>query len=74
MRNRPSPDQVGRRRVAVWELRNFRMVANIGEVAARYPGGRGLVIAGSAHKPWFDACLGMMADVEVADTAKVLAR
>lgn len=74
MLNRPSPDQVGRRRVAQWEVRNLRMVANIREVAARHPGGRVLVIVGSAHKPWFDAYLGMMVDVRVVDTAGVLAR
>src|SRR3546814_14542299 len=63
MLNRPSPDQVGRRRVALWEVRNLRMVANIREVAARHPGGRVLVIVGSAHKPWFDAYLRMMTAV-----------
>jgi len=74
MINRPSPQQVGRRRVALWEVRNLRMVANIREVAARHPGGRVLVIVGSAHKPWFDAYLRMMSDVAVIDTAAVLAR
>lgn len=74
MLNRPSPNQVGRRRVALWETRNLRMVANIREVAARHPGGRLLVIVGSAHKPWFDAYLGMMADVQVVDSAALLAR
>ncbi|GAA4762649.1 DUF5694 domain-containing protein [Novosphingobium ginsenosidimutans] len=74
MLNRPSPNQVGRRRVALWETRNLRMVANIREVAARFPGRRVLVIVGSAHKPWFDAYLGMMVDVQVVDTAGVLAR
>lgn len=74
MLNRPSPDQVGRRRVALWEVRNLRMVANIREVAARHPGGRVLVIVGSAHKPWFDAYLRMMTDVQVVDTVEALAR
>jgi hypothetical protein len=31
-----------------------------------------LVIVGSAHKPWLDAYLRMMSDVEVADAARVL--
>ncbi|MBA4164563.1 MAG: hypothetical protein C0510_08035 [Erythrobacter sp.] len=74
MLNRPSPGQVGRRRVALWEVRNLRMIANIREVAARHPGGRVLVIVGSAHKPWFDAYLRMMTDVQVVDTAEMLAR
>jgi hypothetical protein len=73
MINRHSPQQVGRHRVALWEVRNLRMVANIREVAARHPGGRVLVIVGSAHKPWFDAYLRQMADVKVEDTATLLA-
>ena len=73
MLKRPSPGQVGRRRVAQWEVRNLRMVANVREVAVRHPGGRVLVIVGSAHKPWFDAYLRQMVDVQVVDTAKVLA-
>ncbi len=72
MINRPSPDNVGRARVAAWETRNLRQAANIREVSARYPGGRILVIVGSAHKPWFDAYLSMMSDVEVVDAARVL--
>ena len=74
MLNRPSPRQVGRFRVALWETRNLRMVANIRDVAARYPGGRVLVIVGSAHKPWFDAYLSMMVDVEIIDASAVLAK
>lgn len=72
MINRPSPNNVGRARVAAWEVRNLRQIANIREVSARYPGGRILVIVGSAHKPWFDAYLSMMSDVEVVDAARVL--
>lgn len=69
---RPSPNHAGRARVAAWETRNLREVANIREVAAAYPGGRILVIVGSAHKPWFDAYLRMMSDVEVVDAEQVL--
>lgn len=69
---RESPNGAGRARVAAWETRNLRMVANIREVAANYPGGRILVIVGSAHKPWFDAYLRMMSDVEVVDAERVL--
>ncbi len=72
MINRASPGNVGRARVAAWEVRNLRQVANIREVSARYPGGRILVIVGSAHKPWFDAYLSMMSDVEVVDAARIL--
>jgi hypothetical protein len=72
MLNRASPNNVGRARVAAWETRNLRQVANIREVSTRYPGGRILVIVGSAHKPWFDAYLSMMSDVEVVDAARIL--
>ncbi len=67
MINRPSPHDVGRRRVAAWETRNLRMIANIREVSARLPGKRVLVIVGAAHKPWLDAYLAMMSDVRVVD-------
>jgi hypothetical protein len=72
MINRTSPGDVGRARVAAWEVRNLRQVANIREVSARHPGGRILVIVGSAHKPWFDAYLSMMSDVEIVDATRVL--
>ncbi|MGE0530911.1 MAG: DUF5694 domain-containing protein [Hyphomonadaceae bacterium] len=72
MINRISPNDIGRARVAAWETRNLRQVANIREVSTRHPGGRILVIVGSAHKPWFDAYLSMMSDVEVVDAARIL--
>lgn len=72
MINRASPHDAGRARVAAWETRNLRMAANIREVAAIRPGGRVLVVVGSAHKPWLDAYLGMMSDVRVVDAAAVL--
>ena len=72
MINRPSPHDVGRTRVAAWEARNLRMAANIREVAGWKPGGRVLVIVGSAHKPWLDAYLGTMTDVRIVDAQAVL--
>lgn len=72
MLRRESPNAVGRTRVAEWETRNLRQVANIREVASQRPGGRVLVIVGSAHKPWFDAYLSMMTDVAIVDAARVL--
>ncbi|MGD9982208.1 MAG: DUF5694 domain-containing protein [Hyphomonadaceae bacterium] len=72
MINRPSPHDAGRARVAAWETRNLRMAANIREVSAQWPGGRVLVITGSAHKPWLDAYLGMMSDVQIVDATRVL--
>lgn len=72
MINRGSPHDVGRARVAAWEVRNLRMAANIREMTAQHPGGRFLVIVGSAHKPWLDAYLSMMSDVRVIDAQTVL--
>jgi len=72
MINRPSPNNAGRARVGAWEVRNLRMAANIREAALVRPGGRLLVIVGSAHKPWLDAYLGMMTDVRVVDASVVL--
>lgn len=72
MINRPSPGSVGRSRVAMWETRNLRQIAHIREVSAHYPGQRLLVVVGSAHKPWFDAYLRMMSDVEIVDATRVL--
>ncbi len=72
MIRRPSPHNVGRTRVAEWETRNLRQVANIREAIASRPGARVLVITGSAHKAWFDAYLGMMTDVEIVDARQVL--
>lgn len=72
MIDRASPNDVGRVRVAEWETRNLRQVAHIREAAALAPGGRVLVIVGAAHKPWFDAYLGMMVDMQVVDAGEVL--
>lgn len=72
MIDRPGPNNVGRVRMAEWEARNLRQVAHIREAMAHVPGGRVLVIVGAAHKPWFDAYLGMISDVEVVDALDVL--
>lgn len=72
MLTRESPNGVGRTRVAEWEARNLRQVAHIREAIALKPGARVLVITGSAHKPWFDAYLSMLVDVEVVDAEAVL--
>jgi hypothetical protein len=70
--NRASPNNVGRVRIAEWEARNLRMAAHIREVTGLAPGGRVLVIVGSAHKAWLDAYLGMMSDIEIVDATAVL--
>ncbi|HSJ77100.1 MAG TPA: DUF5694 domain-containing protein, partial [Erythrobacter sp.] len=66
------PGGFGRLRVAEWEARNLRMAANIREGLGLHPGGRALVIVGSSHKPYLDAYIGLMSDVEVVDAAKLL--
>ena len=68
----PGGPVAARQRLAEWEARNLRMVAHIREAAAAAPGGRVLVIVGSAHKPWFDAYLSMMTDIKVVDAQSVL--
>jgi hypothetical protein len=72
MMDRATPGDVGRVRLAGWEVRNLRMAANIRQASAAAPGGRVLVIVGSGHKPWFDAYLAMMADVQLVDAQAVL--
>ena len=64
--------RVGRQRLAGWETRNMRMAANIREASAKAPGGRVLVVVGAAHKPWLEAYLDMMSDVQIVDAEAVL--
>ncbi len=70
--DRPSEKDVGRKRMAGWEVRNMRMASNIREASSRAPGGRVLVIVGAAHKIWLEAYLSMMADVEIVSTDAIL--
>ena len=68
----PSPERYGRGYVSYWQVRNLRMVAHIVSAGTRVPGGRVLSIVGAQHKPYFDAYLDLMHDVEVVDAASVL--
>lgn len=68
----PSQQRFGRQYVAGWDVRNLRMVANIGAVFRERPGARVLSIVGASHKPWFDALLAQMQGVEVVDAGQVL--
>ncbi|MDP8914352.1 MAG: DUF5694 domain-containing protein [Pseudomonadota bacterium] len=70
--DRPTVNNVGRIRMAGWEVRNLRMAANIRQAMAGVPGGRVLVVVGAGHKPWLEAYLGMMADVKIVDAEAVL--
>ncbi|GAA4015800.1 DUF5694 domain-containing protein [Sphingomonas swuensis] len=55
----------GRMYAAWWDVRNLRMAANIRVAMAEQPGARVLNIVGASHKPWYDAWMRQMSDVEV---------
>ncbi len=67
-----TPELYGRQYVAGWEVRNLRMVANIRAACATRPGARVLNIVGASHKPYYDAFLSLMPDVELVDAETVL--
>jgi hypothetical protein len=58
-------DQIDRSHLALWEVRNLQIAANIRRLTADHPGGRVLVIIGAAHKPFLESYLQQMADVDV---------
>ncbi len=68
----PSDEGFGRRYLSYWETRNLRMVANIREVLGRRPGTRMLAIVGASHKPYYEAYLDQMRDVELVDVMPLL--
>lgn len=68
-----SPQRFGRQYVTGWDLRNLRMVANIGATFRERPGARVLSIVGASHKAWFDRLLGQLQGVEVVDAEAFLA-
>ncbi len=61
-----------RARVAMWEVRNLHMAANIRKVTALKPGGRMLVIVGASHKPFLDAYLRSLVDIEIVDLGDLI--
>lgn len=67
-----SPEGYSQMWVAGWEIRNFRMIANIREAFRERPGARVLSIVGESHKPWFDTWLRQLAGVDIVDTISVL--
>ncbi len=68
------PSGLDRARVALWEVRNLLMVANIREASAGHPGGRVLVVVGVAHKPFLDAYLSQMTDVALVDLKDIASK
>lgn len=69
-----SPGKHGRRYVAWWEVRNLRMVANVRAALGHDLGGRGLVVVGATHKPYFDAYLALMHELRLVPTAQVIGK
>lgn len=67
-----TPELYGRQYVAWWETRNLRMVANIRSAFANQPGAKVLSVVGSSHKPYFDAYLNLMHEVQLVDAVKLL--
>lgn len=68
----PSDGGLGRRYLSYWEARNLRMVANIREILGREPGTRMLAIVGASHKPYYEAYLDQMRDVDLIDVMPLL--
>jgi hypothetical protein len=68
----PSDEGFGRRYLSYWETRNLRMVANIRKVLGRRPGTRMLAIVGASHKPYYEAYLEQMRDVQLVDVMPLL--
>ncbi|GAA4762947.1 DUF5694 domain-containing protein [Stakelama sediminis] len=68
----PSPQQFGRQYVGYWETRNLQIAANIRSVFSNRPGIRMLVIIGASHKPYLDAYLNEMHDMQIVSAEKVL--
>lgn len=68
------PSGLDRARAAHWESRNLAIAANIRRVTAFAPGKTCMVIIGAGHKPFLDAYLSQMMDVEVLDVRAALSK
>lgn len=69
----PQMGVVGRQRVAAWEGQNLHMVTVIRETTASIAGGKAVLFVGAAHKPFIEAYLRTMSDVEIVFVPTVLA-
>lgn len=67
-----TPGLYGRQYTAWWEVRNQRMAANIRASFANHPGAKVLVIVGGTHKPYLEAYLDQIHEVQLVDAGKVL--
>ena len=66
------PSKNDRARVALWEARNLNIAGGIRAASAWHPGGRVLVVFGTAHKPFLDRYVAQMMDIEVVQLEDVL--
>lgn len=66
------PSGLDRERAALWEVRNLAIAGNIRRVTARDAGERTLVIIGASHKPFLDAYLAQMMDLDIVRAEDVL--
>lgn len=62
----------GKSRLALWEMRNFLMAANIARVLAEYPAGTAIFIVGAGHKPFIDTYFRTTIWAEVLEARDVL--
>jgi pheromone shutdown protein TraB len=61
-----------RNRAAMWEARNLAIAARIRAETAAHPGGKVLVVIGAAHRPFIEAYLASMMDVQIVPLSQVL--
>jgi len=66
------PGGLDRARSALWEGRNLAIAANIRRATAFAPGQRALVVLGASHRPFLEAYLSRLMDVDVVDPEEVL--
>ncbi|NIN00159.1 MAG: hypothetical protein GTO24_19410 [candidate division Zixibacteria bacterium] len=68
------PSGLDRSRVALWEVRNLNVASRIRQSTVLYPGKRVLVIVGASHKPFLDAYLSQMMDVQLVNLDEILSK
>lgn len=64
-------DGSDRGRLALWEERNLKIAARLRALTARYIGKRVLVVYGAAHKPFLDAYLAALGDIDVVQPSSL---
>lgn len=66
------PSGVDRARLALWDVRNLGIAANIRRATAALPGSKMLVIIGASHKQFLEAYLRHAMDVKIVSSARLL--